>query len=277
MSAVMFREQGPSRWDPGHLEQFPADISHPFSPKSDKNKPRKEFKRGIRHSAIASDGSKAVLATDDKFVVYQIRDRGKTTPILANFTPTKDDEVKGVKEIKGVDDIKGSDKIKGVDISRELLVVATVKRLILVVLRDNAGRVEQGGVINLFFKRKEWSPTCLVLSHHPGATWCWVAVGGTLDVNLYLFRYFNSAWALQQDRPTLLGCTAEIRALCASPNFSDNPYASIFAGACDSGLACWNLRLWDRHSRTHDSVDAIAVPLEDVSGLNYLFSSVYMC
>jgi len=247
MSSVIYQREGPHRWDPGQAEQFPPNISLPYPPKAHRNKPKKEHKKGIHRSAIAPDGSKAVLATEDRLFVYQVRDSGATTAIAVDYTPVKNDE------------------IKGVDISNGVLAVATVKRLLLFVFDCSGRDAVQSHVQTLFFRRRGWSPTCLVLSHNQGATWLWVAVGGVLDVNLYLYRLLTTGWTLQQDRPTLRGCPSDIRSLCASPNFSDSPYATIFAGACDYKLGFWNLRLWDRQSATLGPVHTIAVPAEDVS------------
>jgi hypothetical protein len=263
MSSVMYRREGPFRWDSRHPEQFPPDIAAPLTPTVRKTK-QKQLAKGISHSAISADGSKAVIATHDRFVVYQIRSDGTTTPISVNIPP-KSNRIKNgkIKNDKSKNDQTMNDEIKGVDISGGLLTLATVDRLILVLFNNGEREVTQSDVITLSLKRQGWSPTCVMLSHHQGASWCWVAVGGTLEVNLYLFRYINNRWTLQRDRPILHGCASEMRALAASENLTDNPYASLFAGACDNKLAFWNLRLWDGRTAKLSPVDTINVPAED--------------
>jgi len=248
--ALIYSEKGPQCWTPTSRERYPSDLPSPTNPQT---KSRLLCKRFSPHfSKIAPDGSKVVVAEKKRLFVSEVIDENAATrEIPVDFSLTRDDEI--------ID----------VDISADLLVVLTLKNLVLFSFIPNIkGDAEVNKKKMVPHSRNAQSPSCLCLSQ--AASWAWVAVGKEQCIELYLFRkdMITSVWSLKTDRPKLRYWSEEsisqIEIIAASPNQSQNPNASIFAGSCGSYLSFWDLRARSGLAQTMAPTGRIAVPAEQV-------------
>jgi hypothetical protein len=170
-----------------------------------------------------------------------------------------------------------SDMIRACDISVNFLAIATFTKLLVYAFHRDFS-LSSKPLVDVDISKGDiskgdyWTPTCLTLlesqrasSQRFSSSWAWVAVGGERGVKLFLLRR-HKTWNLQSSRPILLSGIESVRELSASPNLSEDPYASILAAACEGILLFWDLR----QRRLNDQnpfhpTAAIPVPCQSVS------------
>ncbi|OCL04732.1 hypothetical protein AOQ84DRAFT_415577 [Glonium stellatum] len=211
-------------WTADFVERFPRyNISFSDSP----------FKRQLkdvgRLTALSPDGSIAVIATLKKIKVYGL-ERAVPHPISFQLRLSK------------------SDEIRACDISVSFLAIATFEKLLVYAFGGDFS-LNSNPLLDIdISKGDHWAPTCLTLfenqqslSQPSSSSWAWVAVGGGRGVKLFLLRK-HMTWSLQIDKPVLWSGIESVKMLSASPNLSQDPYASILAGVCETTLLFWDLR-----------------------------------
>jgi len=251
MGDIIHTTNGFREWKADFLERFPRyNISLPDSPVECQ---LKNVGRDSRLTALSPDGSIAAVATLKKIKLYRLEG---TRPVPISF------------KLK----LGRSDMVRACDISVNFLAVATLTKLLVYAFRRDLSPSSSPLVDVDISRGSYWTPTCLTLlenqqasSRHFSSSWAWVAVGGEQGVKLFLLRR-HATWNLQSNRPILWSGIESVRGLAASPNLSEDPYASILAGACEGMLLFWDLRQRGPNDQNpfHPTA-AIPVPCQSVS------------